>query len=74
MTDAERRAQRRRGQMILRKTRVGALEVDAAPVYGAEAVSLVYRLTLTSYSLAGHSLPRYTRDRMPCRFVRGRAT
>jgi hypothetical protein len=74
MTNAERRAHRRREQMILRKARLGDPEVDPAPVFGADAVSLVYRLTRTSYSLAGHALPRYTRDRMPCKFVPGRPT
>lgn len=74
MTEAERRAQMRREQMSLRKARLGDPAVDLAPVFGADAVSLVYRLTRTSYSLAGHSLPRYTREQIPCKFVPGRGT
>jgi hypothetical protein len=70
MTDAERRAYERRTRMSLHKARVGEPEVDLSPVFGAEAVSLVHRLTRMSYSLAGHPLPTYPRAQMPCRFVR----
>ena len=70
MTDAERRAQARRARMTLRMAHLGDPEVDIAPVFGAEAVSLVHRLTRMSYSLAGHALPVCTRAQIPCRFVR----
>ncbi|MBN2573527.1 MAG: hypothetical protein JXP73_03090 [Deltaproteobacteria bacterium] len=73
MTDAEKRAQARQSRMILRKTHLGQPEVDLSPVFGAEAVSLVQRLTRMSYSLAGQPLPVGKRAEMPCRFVRRRA-
>jgi len=69
MTDAEKRAQARRERMTLHKGRVGEPEVDFSPVSGAEAISLVHRLTLASFSLAGQSRPTYTRAQIPCRFV-----
>lgn len=74
MTDAERRALARRERMILRKSRVGEPELDLSPVFGAEAISLVYRLTRASYSLSGHPQPEYTRAQIPCRFVPRRST
>jgi hypothetical protein len=55
--------------MTLRKGRLGEPEVDLSPVSGAEAISLVYRLTRASYSIAGRPRPEYSRDRMPCKFV-----
>lgn len=70
MTDSEKRAQARRARMTLRKARVGDPEVDLDPVFGAEAVSLVHRLTLMSYSLAGKPIPALSRAELPCRFVR----
>jgi hypothetical protein len=70
MTDAERRAQARRERMNLRKARLGDVEVDLSPVFGAEAVSLVHRLTRMSYSLAGQALPASLRAQMPYRFIR----
>jgi hypothetical protein len=69
MTEADRRAQARREWMTLRKTRVGEPEVDFSPTFGAEAISLVHRLTLTSYGLAGLPRPTYTRGTIPCKFV-----
>jgi hypothetical protein len=60
--------------MTLRKGRVGEPEVDLSPVFGVEAISLVYRLTRTSYSLADHPPTTYPRERIPCRFVRRRAS
>ena len=73
MTEAETRAQARRARMSLRKTHLGESAVDLSPVYGAEAISLVYRLTRMSYSLAGEAPPVCTRSQMPCRFVRRRS-
>jgi hypothetical protein len=74
MTEADRRAQTRRERMTLRKTRVGEPEVDLSPTFGAEAISLVYRLTRTSYGLARLPRPEYTRGTMPCKFVPRRTT
>lgn len=71
MTDAERRAQARMARMVLRKARPG--EADPDPVFGAEAISLVHRLSRTSYALAGQPLPAYPRDKIPCKFVRRQA-
>jgi hypothetical protein len=56
--------------MSLRKARLGDPEVDLSPIFGAEAVSLVHRLTRLSYSLAGQVLPAVPRAQMPCKFVR----
>jgi hypothetical protein len=69
MTDAEKRAQARRARMTLRKARLGDPEVDLDPVFGAEAISLVHRLTLMSYGLAGKPLPAHARAELPYRFV-----
>lgn len=44
-------------------------EVDLDPLSGEAAVSLVRRLTLESWSLAGLPLPEYTRAAIPVRFV-----
>ena len=51
--------------MTLRKAHLGEPEVDLTPVFGAEAVSLVHRLTRMSYSLAGHALPVCARVQLP---------
>jgi len=69
MTEAERRAQARGARMTLHKAHLGDPEVDLSPLFGAEAVSLVARLTQMSYSLAGCPLPVYSRAQIPCRFV-----
>jgi hypothetical protein len=55
--------------MTLHKGRLGEPEVDLSPVFGAEAISLVHRLTLASYSLARQDRPTYTREQIPCKFV-----
>ena len=70
MGEAERRARAvaRRGRATLRKTRLHA-DPDEPPLRGPEAVSLVHRLTLESWSLAGLELPRYARHEIPIRFV-----
>lgn len=54
--------------MWIRKTRLGD-ETDPAPVTGAEAVSLVWRLTQQAWSLSGQPMPTYRRDQIPFRFV-----
>jgi hypothetical protein len=74
MTDAAKRAQARREGMILRKSQLGEPEADLSPVFGADAISLVYRLTRASYSLAGHPHPTYTRELIPWKFVPRRGT
>lgn len=69
MTAAEARAKARAERMTLRKGRLGEPEADLDPVFGADAISLVSRLTRSSYSLAGRPKPTYTRATIPCRFV-----
>lgn len=59
--------------MILHRTNLQAIERDLEPLAGAEAVSLVRRLTAESWALAGGTEPAYTRAQIPCRFVRGRS-
>jgi hypothetical protein len=54
---------------MLRKSRLGPTEEDLSPVRGAEAVSLVYRLSREAWSLAGLEEPTYTRRETPWRFV-----
>ena len=58
--------------MVLHKAHLGEPEVDLSPVFGSDAVSLVYRLTRMSYALAGHPLPIYPRGQIPCRLIRWR--
>lgn len=67
--DREARASARRQVAVLRRTGLQALEQDPSPVGGAEAVSLVARLTETSWSLGGLEKPAYSRRETPCRFV-----
>jgi hypothetical protein len=69
--DAERRARAaaRRPHIVLRKTTLAEGEHDLSPVRGADAVSLVTRLSITSWSLGGRPLPSYSRREIPCRFV-----
>jgi hypothetical protein len=67
MTDADSRAKARSTRITLRKARLGEPEPDLDP--GSEAISLVSRLTRTSYSLAGRPTPTYTRATIPYKFV-----
>ena len=53
----------------MHKGRLGEPEVDFSPVRGAEALSLLTRLTIESFSLAGHDLREYPRENIPVRFV-----
>ena len=62
------RAKDRRGTTVLHKTRLQAVEHDLSPIDGAEALSLVSRLTIESWSLAGRSM-HYDRAETPYRFV-----
>jgi len=72
MQDAGRRqrAEARGRRAVLLKTRLSPHERDLTPLSGAEAISLVTHLTRESYGLAGLAEPTYTRDQIPCRFVR----
>jgi hypothetical protein len=72
MEDAGRRqrAEARRARAVLLRTRLSSQKQDLTPLSGPEAISLVMHLTRESYSLAGLTEPTYTRDRIPCRFVR----
>jgi hypothetical protein len=76
MADLDRgaRAAARRHRATLKKAQLQPVEEDLSPLRGAEAVSLVQRLTLASWSLAGRHQPTYTRERIPIRFVAGRLT
>ena len=58
----------------MHKARLTERELDLSPVSGAEAISLLTRLSRESHQLAQHAEPAYTRDQIPCRFVRGRLT
>jgi hypothetical protein len=69
MTEAEARAKARSERMTLRKARLGEPEADIDPVFRADAISLVSRLTRSSYSLAGLPTHDNTRATIPCRFV-----
>jgi hypothetical protein len=55
--------------VTLRTSRLHAAEEDLSPVRGAEAVSLVHRLTREAWSLSGMEEPSYTRRETPWRFV-----
>ncbi len=68
------RAEARRARAVLYKTSLSPHERDLTPIRGADAVSLVTRLTRESYSLAGLAEPTYTRAEIPCRFVPWPAT
>jgi hypothetical protein len=70
--DRRARAEARRCRATLRKTLLSAPDLDEPQVRGPEAVSLVHRLTLESWSLAGLEFPAYGRRDIPVRFVRGR--
>lgn len=63
------RAVERRARMTLSKTTLGPHEADCDPVRGAEAMSLVHRLTRESWAFSGLPEPNYSRDQIPCRFV-----
>jgi hypothetical protein len=72
--DRNARAATRRQAMVLRKTRLKAVEYDFSPVRGAEALSLTSRLTIESWALSGRSIPAYGRAETPYRFVSSRIT
>ena len=69
MNGPDDRAKFRAQRMTIRKARLGEPDVDLSPISGAEAISLVRRLTQTSYALSGQPWPTYTRAEIPCKFV-----
>ncbi len=52
MSERERRAEERRGRIVLRKTTLGD-ERDPWPIAGADAVALATSLTRAAWSVAG---------------------
>lgn len=73
-TERQKRALVRAARMTLRKGELSALgSSDPVPLTPEESVSLVYELTLAAWSLAGKSLPQYTRDTIPVRMITGEA-
>jgi hypothetical protein len=66
------RAGARKGHFVIHRARLAPIEHDPSPVRGAEAISLVSRLTRESWSLGGLELPAYPRSATPFRFVPGR--
>lgn len=71
MANAERRARakERATRTVLHRTRLQPREKDLDPIDGPEALSLVTKLTLESWSAAGLPFPEYTRAEIPIRFV-----
>lgn len=67
--ERRRRAAARRERITLRKSRLQPVEADLSPVRGAEAISLVTRLTRESWALAGLPEPTYARAETPIRLV-----
>lgn len=57
--------------MSLRRTTVSDEGPDPQPLTGAAAVALVPVLTAEAWRLSGQSMPTYTRDELPVRFVPG---
>lgn len=68
-SDRRLRAENRRQTAILSRATLGGIEPDPVPISGAEAVSLVERLTRESWTVAGRSLPTYSREQIPVSFV-----
>ena len=76
MGDSERRrrAEERRRTIVIRRAELHDRGPDPDPIRGAEAVSLVTRLTRESWAMAGREIPTYDRAHTPYRFVPGRLT
>ena len=68
-TDRKARAQERRERAVLRKSTLAAGEHDLHPLHGADAVSLLTRLSAESWALTGRAWPSYARHEIPHRFV-----
>jgi len=64
-SDRRLRAEHRRRTAVLRRATLGGIEPDPLPLSGPEAVSLVGRLTQESWTAAGLTFPRYSRDQIP---------
>jgi len=47
-------------------------DVDVCPIRGDAALALVGQLTRTSWTLAGRTIPDYSRAEIPIRFVERR--
>jgi hypothetical protein len=69
VNERERRAEERRGRIVLRKTTLGD-ERDPWPLAGEDAVSLATSLTRAAWSMAGHPVMQTDRSSLPFRFVR----
>ena len=63
------RAAERARAMVIKKGQLGEPEVDFSPVSGGAALSLLTRLTIESFSLAGVAALRTKGDRSQARFV-----
>jgi hypothetical protein len=72
LPDRKARAAHRRGTVTRHRTVLKELESDLHPLSGADAVSLVGRLTRESWAIAGKSIPANPREHIPVRFVPGR--
>jgi hypothetical protein len=55
--------------MSLRWSPLGAEDLAADAIFGADAVTLVTELTEQSWALSRRPLPSYTRAAIPVRFV-----
>lgn len=66
--DRKARAEARRVRATIVRTRLGPEEANL-DVRGADALSLVTRLTRAAWALRGTALPLYSRAEIPCRFV-----
>lgn len=67
--DRRARADLRRQRATLRRASLQPVEHDLSPLRGAEAVSLVDRLTREAWAESGRPLPDYRRADVPVRFV-----
>jgi hypothetical protein len=68
------RAERRRQSAVLVRSKLQVFEDDLTPIRGVDAISLVWPLTLESWSLARLDNPSYERATTPYRFMPGRLT
>jgi hypothetical protein len=66
--DRKRRAEHRQRTMTMRRTRLGE-EDDSVRLKGAEAISLVTKLTRMSFGYRQSDAASYTRRDIPVRFV-----
>jgi len=71
--DLKQRAAARRARTTITKRRLGEEDEDGV-IRGEAAVSLVYQLTMTSWTLSGRPVPGLARHELPYRFLPGRRT